>query len=176
MASTKHVLATGFHGTHVNHVDSILSQGLLYSTNEWDWLGDGVYFFQDSPLRAREWAEQHHGTSNAAVLQATIRLENCVDLLDIAWWPTLSSSHRQFVEREKVLPKQTATSGAHRLDRAVLNYMVTVLAESGQTVRCLRAAFVEGERLFPASALYSRSHVQIAVRDPLLIEGLTVLG
>ena len=176
MASTKHVLATGFHGTHVDHVDSILSRGLRYSTNEWDWLGDGVYFFQDSPLRAREWAEVHHGTSNAAVLQATIRLEDCVDLLDIAWWPTLSSSHRHFVEREKVLPKQTATSGAHRLDRAVLNYMVTVLGESGQAVRCLRAAFVEGERLFPASALYSRSHVQIAVRDPLLIESLTVLG
>ena len=176
MASAKHVLATGYHGTHVDYVDSILAQGLRYSTNEWDWLGDGVYFFQDSPLRALEWAEEHHGKSNAIVLRATIRLESCVDLLDIAWWPTLRLTHSQFVEREKALPKQTATSGAHRLDRAVLNYMVTVLGESGQAVRCLRAAFVEGERLFPASALYSRSHVQIAVRDPLLIEGLTVLG
>lgn len=176
MAPAKHILATGYHGTHVDHLESIFADGLRYSTNEWDWLGDGVYFFQDSPFRAREWAEQHHGPANAAVLRATIRLESCVDLLDIAWWPTLSSSHRQFVEREKVLPRQTATSGAHRLDRAVLNYMAAVLAEEGQTVRCLRAAFVEGERLFPASALYSRSHVQIAVRDPLLIEDLTVLG
>jgi len=176
MAPARHILATGYHGTHVGRLESILANGLRYSTNEWDWLGDGIYFFQDSPLRTREWAEEHHGRSNAAVLRAVIRLEDCVDLLDIEWWPTLSSSHRQFVEREKVLPKQTATSGAHRLDRAVLNYMVGVLAEDGQNVRCLRGAFVEGERLFPASALYSRSHVQIAVRDPLLIEDLTVLG
>lgn len=176
MPSTPSLVAIGYHGTHSDHVDSIYEDGWHISGNEWDWLGDGVYFFQDSPSRAREWAEKRHGKAHAAVLRATIALEDCVDLLDIGWWDPVRRAHREFVAREKALPVQLAGSLAHRLDRAVLNYMVTTLAEAGQTVRTLRAAFVEGDRLHETSALFSHSHVQIAVRDLALIRSLEVVG
>jgi hypothetical protein len=39
------------------------------------------------------------------------------------------------------------------------------LEERDITVKAIRAAFVEGDPIFPNSALGSKSHVQIAVRD-----------
>jgi hypothetical protein len=34
----------------------------------------------------------------------------------------------------------------------------------------IRAAFTEGERLFPNSAIFDLTHVQIAIRNPVLIQ------
>ncbi|HEU4883856.1 MAG TPA: hypothetical protein VFT45_16470 [Longimicrobium sp.] len=49
--------AIGYHGTSAEAARRILSSGFEISRNEYDWLGDGAYFFQDAPLRAREWAK-----------------------------------------------------------------------------------------------------------------------
>lgn len=62
------------------------------------------------------------------------------------------------------LPRQTR--GAHRLDRAVLNLTVELLSQQGMQVRSVRSIFVEGEPIYEHSALWTHSHVQIAVRDP----------
>jgi len=57
------------------------------------------------------------------------------------------------------------SSGAHRLDRAVINYAVGALGEAGTIIKSVRAVFAEGAPAFPGSALFDRSHVQIAARD-----------
>jgi hypothetical protein len=71
------------------------------------------------------------------------------------------------------LPRQTA--GAHRLDRAVVNYAVQMLAREGEQVRVVRGVFAEGVSVFPGSAIMDRAHVQIAVRDASLIEASELL-
>ncbi|HEX8737958.1 MAG TPA: hypothetical protein VF721_21680 [Pyrinomonadaceae bacterium] len=161
----------GFHGTSINYVEKILSEGFKPSNNEYDWLGDGVYFFQDAPGRAWEWARRIH-KENAAVIGAKIRLEACIDLLDIRWTSVLSELYDSFLTQMKrsnlELPKQS--SGAHRLDRLVINYAVGFLAERETKIRCVRGAFIEGKPIFPDSAIFDRAHVQIAVRDIMLIE------
>lgn len=65
--------AIGFHGTSAGAAQRILSTGFEISRNEYDWLGDGAYFFQDAPVRALEWARQRFG-DDAAVLGAEIDL------------------------------------------------------------------------------------------------------
>lgn len=136
------------------------------SQNPYDWLGDGVYFFQDAPQRAWEWAVEHHGNA-AAVIGATIHLVDCVDLLDLSWHPVISDAYNSYLsnlkESERALPEQIG--GAHRLDREVLNYTIGVLSEHGLKIACVRAAFAEGQPVYPDSAIFDRSHVQIAVRD-----------
>jgi hypothetical protein len=158
--------AIGFHGTSAEAARRILASGFEISRNEYDWLGDGAYFFQDAPVRALEWARQRFG-EGAAVIGAEIDLRNSVDLLDIPWESIIQRAHRQYVERfvraGEPIPRQTA--GAHRLDRHVINYLAGGMARDGFQVRSVRAAFAEGEPLFPGSALLSRAHVQIAVRD-----------
>jgi hypothetical protein len=51
----------------------------------------------------------------------------------------------------------------------VINRTVKLLGREGIRVRSVRSAFIEGEPLFPGSALWSRAHVQIAVRDAAAI-------
>jgi hypothetical protein len=160
----------GYHGTSSSPASVILRDGFQPSSNNYDWLGDGVYFFQDAPHRAWEWARQKHGT-DAAVVGARIKLEFCIDLLDIEWFQTLSAAYDGFLRKiqQTGLPFPRQTGGAHRLDREVLNYAIAVLKEQGYSIKSVRAAFAEGAPAFPNSALLNRSHVQIAVRDTSVI-------
>ncbi|MGH2608519.1 MAG: hypothetical protein ACRDHF_05465 [Tepidiformaceae bacterium] len=160
----------GYHGTSRAAATDILREGFRPSANSYDWLGTGIYFWQDAPRRAREWAEANHSAA-PAVLEATIDLISCLDLLDIGWPDTLRQAHAAFVAQRaavgRPLPRQTV--GAHRLDTAVLNLSVQILQRDGATIHSVRAAFAEGGPMFPRSALSLRGHVQIAVRDPSVI-------
>lgn len=170
--------AIGYHGTSSAVAQVVLRDGFTYSRNAYDWLGDGVYFFQDAPNRAREWAQQRYG-ADGVLLRSVIRLDDCLDLLDIEDGALLGEAYVSFVQiSERLgipLPRQTA--GAHRLDRAVVNYAVTFLAQRrGNVARVVRGVFGEGTPVFPGSAILNRAHVQIAVRDASLIETTELLS
>ncbi|ESY21400.1 hypothetical protein [Mesorhizobium sp. LNJC394B00] len=170
------VTAIGQHGTSLAAAGSIIRDGFHPSSKPEDWLGDGVYFFQDAPQRAREWAISRYN-DDAAVVEASIDLTNFLDLLDIEWTNWLAEVHDQYVAKLKAegtaLPTQKG--GAHRLDRAVLNYAVDVLKASGIEIAGIRGAFTEGSAIFPNSALFNRSHVQIAVRDLAAIKKARII-
>jgi hypothetical protein len=165
--------AIGYHGTSVERAERILASGFQASHNEYDWLGDGAYFFQDAPGRAWEWARERFG-GEAAVVGAEIDLDGCMDLLDSSWHGVLRDAHADLRARLRKLgyPEPRQTRGAHRLDREVVNHAAKRLERGGIPVRSVRAAFAEGEPLFPGSALYSRSHIQITVRDSSAIQRL----
>jgi hypothetical protein len=173
----EHQHVVGYHGTSREAAERILRSGFLISRNPYDWLGDGVYFFQDAPARAAAWAYDLYGPSRI-VLQATIAIRDCLDLLDMRWTRTLTVAYDGFLAQLKragrPLPKQRKGSGAHRLDREVINYAVGVLSEQGVNIRVVRSAFIEGEPIFPDSALFDRSHVQLAVRDTSCIANVRI--
>lgn len=158
--------AIGFHGTSAEAARRILSTGFEVSRNEYDWLGDGAYFFQDAPHRAGEWARQRFG-ADAAVIGPEIDLDDCIDLLDIPWERVILTTYQDYIAHltsaGAPIPRQA--QGAHRLDRNVMNYLTGRIGGGGMRARSVRAAFREGQPLFPGSALWSRAHVQIAVRD-----------
>ncbi|MGB8700868.1 MAG: hypothetical protein WCD18_15750 [Thermosynechococcaceae cyanobacterium] len=168
-----HLEIYGYHGTTTAKAMNILTQGFRASDNDYDWLGTGIYFFQDAPLRAEQWATQQY-PENPAVIRALIRLDNCIDLFDIGWQPGLKNLYNSFVEQyrgtNRPLPTQNPDrSKAHRLDCAFFNYSIEFISLAGQTVDSVRAAFMEGDRLFPNSAIFDLAHVQIAIRNPALI-------
>ena len=160
------MIVLGYHGTSSEAADMILRGGFQISRNTYDWLGDGVYFFQDAPHRAWEWAFRGHG-NDGAVVRAEIRIVDCMDLLDRDWTQVISDTYDSYVKNlrdsGRNMPQQS--EGAHRLDREVINYAVGVLSESGINIACVRAAFAEGRPVYPDSAIYDRAHIQIAVRD-----------
>jgi hypothetical protein len=49
----------GFHGCDRKTADRVVGTGkhLRLSRNDYDWLGHGVYFWENDPLRARQWAK-----------------------------------------------------------------------------------------------------------------------
>lgn len=86
----------GYHGTSREKALEIIDRGFNLSTNDYDWLGTGVYFFQDAPVRALAWAKERYPDS-PAVIKSELVLENCIDLLDIAWNPVIRETYEMFV-------------------------------------------------------------------------------
>ena len=81
--------------------DLEVAQKLINSPNKirksekpYDWLGHGMYFWENNLLRAQQWAkekERRGEIKNAAVVGAVITLDNCLDLLDSSSIELLSS-------------------------------------------------------------------------------------
>jgi predicted dehydrogenase len=55
------------------------------SSNDWDWLGHGIYFWERAPRRALRWALERYPTlsQRPAVLGAYLQLGRCFDLLGL---------------------------------------------------------------------------------------------
>lgn len=78
------------------------------SINDWDWLGNGIYFWEHSPARAFRWAQEQgkrHGFT-PSVLGAVIQLGNCFDLLNEAITTLLGDGFRE-LERTYAAAGQT---------------------------------------------------------------------
>lgn len=157
----------GFHGTSRDAAARILDRDVVFSNQSYDWLGDGFYLWQDSPWRAQEWAESRYG-SDAAVVAVRVDLDGCLDLLNPRWQSLLRDADAQFVleclAEGRAVPSNTP-SGNRARDCATINWFCDRAAETGLLVRSVRAVFEEGEPIFEASGIRTRSHVQIAVRD-----------
>lgn len=135
------------------------------SQNEYDWLGEGIYFWEHSPERARRWAG-----ADGIVIGAVIQLGQCLDLTDIQSTEMLPKAYeraRAFCKRTKrPLPTNQGREFKNRkLDCLVLNHLVESLGKEGLTVQTVRGAFEEGESAFPGSMLKKETHIQVAVRD-----------
>src|SRR5438874_6156239 len=81
----------GYHGCDASVADRVLSgkSVLKLSTNPYDWLGEGIYFWEHGPQRAYEWAIEQMSFDGKrfrepSVLAAKINLGVCLDLLDTA--------------------------------------------------------------------------------------------
>lgn len=176
------IMVYGYHGTSRERASIILrTREVVASANEYDWLGRGSYFWQDAPARAYDYARQPRvrrslGTTEVTAIGTLIALPvgDCVDLLDILWSERVRAAFASLQEWRALFGEAVASqdpeAGRHPLDRAVLDHMVTLRLERGQRIRAVRATYREGEPLFKNSALYSRGHVQIAIRDETLLQ------
>ena len=170
----------GYHGCSRDTADTILAeQRFLPSTRAYDWLGEGVYFWEYAPYRAREWAEARctRDGGEPAVIRATIRLGRCLNLLDIEHIPDLVLMYNSFVQTlgESGLPRNT-DRGAHFLDRLIIDAHCRALARRTATgVQTVRGQFAEGNPIYPGSKILEKAHSQIAVRDPSCIVKATLV-
>jgi hypothetical protein len=76
-------LVLGFHGCATDTYNAVLkdSAPLAPSTNSYDWLGSGIYFWENSFSRAIDWATARH-PDNPAVIGAVIDPGHCLNLTD----------------------------------------------------------------------------------------------
>ena len=159
--------AIGFHGTNKEAVRHLLAGDIRPSDQHFEWLGTGFYLWQDSPWRAREWAEDRFGPE-AAIVVARVDLDGCLDLLNPAWQAELRDADFELVFERMTeglpIPVNTDT-GNHARDAATINFYCDRVADGGGIIRSVRAVFEEGDPIFEASKIRSQSHVQIAVRD-----------
>ncbi|WP_319419733.1 hypothetical protein [Pleurocapsa sp. FMAR1] len=119
MYSTKPSFVYGFHGIDRDAAIHILNQedNFRHSNNSYDWLGNGIYFWENNYQRAIQYAQENSKRSNSTiktpfVLGAVLDLGNCLDLLAQKYIDYLSIAFNvleQYLEREnKLLPMNSA--------------------------------------------------------------------
>lgn len=158
---------------------------LLPSQNSWDWLGEGIYFWEQNPLRAVEYAVESAQRKQfnkkpieiPFVIGAIIDLGNCLNLTESGSLKILSTAYTGLkLLKDLSGEAMPVTNGNNRaLDCAVIEYLHQTQKVNNQpqfdTVRC---AFPEGEQAYPNSFISSRLHMQICVRNAECIKGFFI--
>lgn len=171
-------IVLGYHGAKTGDAAEYAKKLLLgeasveqwkSSENEYDWLGDGIYFWEHSPERARRWAG-----ADGIVVGAVIQLGYCLDLTDLHFTDLLKQSYEalklEFESNKLPLPRNKGRALKLRvLDCLVINSLSPYVLEVVDTVR---GAFEEGDEAFPGAALRTETHIQVAVRNRRCILGV----
>lgn len=166
----------GYHGCDGRVAERLLAgDDFKKSTNAYDWLGHGIYFWETNPLRGLEFAKAlksaPRGPSKIkkpAVIGAAIDLGLCLDLTTSAGVEQLRIAHKRLVEISAKaafeLPKNSADKLRRNLDCAVIQTLHQIRHEAGQPpIETVRGVFLEGSRIYRTAGFYEKTHIQICV-------------
>ncbi len=183
-AAYHHRLVVGYHGCEREYGEAVLlgKAQLQPSSNDYDWLGGGIYFWEHGFRRALEWAQENR--KDPFVLGAYLHLGRCLDLTDTWATARLKEAHEAllaYLDRKGLqAPKNSPGRGAvgaerlvRKLDCAVINLLnATEDRDKGSVYyQTVRGVFEEGEEAFPGACIRVKTHIQIAVRDPRRVLG-----
>jgi len=189
----------GYHGCDRATAASVIngSAQLTYDSHKYDWLGNGLYFWENDPKRALLWAEElktrtgSRKVKHPAVIGAVIDLGYCLNLIETENLQLLKSGYslleRKILdanltllkgEKKLELPKNLPGSGGNgdlllrNLDCAVIEGIHEYMREqSEEPFDSVRGVFWEGENLYPNAGFAEKNHIQICVRNQSQIKG-----
>lgn len=181
----------GFHGCDKSLVDEILNnptKHLLPSRNEYDWLGDGIYFWLNDPQRAYEWAVQTHDRNpkkikEPCVIGAVIDLGLCLNFSEREAIKLLQKSYSVLKESFNSLGMDISSTLSNSvpdlggfnlirpLDCAVIKNLHEMMKEENIEFDTIYGYFQEGSDAFVGAGIKEKSHVQICVRNTDCIKG-----
>lgn len=181
----------GFHGCDSEIAERVFAgrASLKPSKNDYDWLGHGVYFWENNPRRALDYARllqrnpdrSRTRIKKPAVIGAVIDLGFCFNLLDSQFIGMLKESHEQLrklhAASEIPFPTNRRVGGStdlllRHLDCAVIETLHQARARSGyRPFDSARGVFVEGEPIYPGAGINEFNHIQVCVRDVKRIKG-----
>lgn len=180
-------IVVGYHGCDQHVLEDVLLRGasLKESSNKYDWLGKGVYFWEFSRQRATDFAEEQRERGKIvrpAVLGAYIHLGRCFDLTDTLFTEELKEAFPLFKAELERLGEELPANRSPRsstspdillryLDCAVLDWYLDLYGQEYPPYQSVRGVFVEGEPVFEGACIHTKTHIQLAIRDPACILG-----
>jgi hypothetical protein len=191
---------TGYHGTSRTNANRILAKldSFKPSANDGDWLGYGVYFWEDAPVRAKIWAQHRFPLEPIEVLSASVDLTFSLDLFDVTTHRELRRAYVDFVDFEyrsglrttqpelrvevgRAFTSDDRTSNpllrkpVHNYrDRAFIDWYISVLKARKYNVTSVRGVFLSGHAVCRDSYLFDWSHSQISVIDPGVLSDVKI--
>lgn len=199
MYDIKPNLIIGFHGCERQVRDALLMNpnDFKISQKPYDWLGHGIYFWENNYERALQWAmeKKERGIiKEPAVIGAVLYLGYCCDLLDKRYIQLLADYFTKLKTRYHKLQQQLPENKdlkednyknklLRNLDCAVIEYMhekiqdqvQSDIAEKGYSPYKIfdstRGVFIEGGPAFEGAGIFEKSHIQICIRNPNCIQG-----
>ena len=181
-------LVLGFHGCDESTAQLLLNDKPTFkqSKNHYDWLGNGMYFWENDPARAWEYVNEAKARNpdkypNPTVIGAVLDLGHCLNLTENKYKNLLKDAYTQFkkavleANAEEMPQNEEAYEDDHDkllrpLDRAVIEFL-HYINDDTQKFDSVRGMFVEGEELYEGAGFHEKTHVQIAIRNPVMIKG-----
>ena len=193
MYSSGNGLIIGFHGCDLevrNKIISTKGEILKISKNEYDWLGQGIYFWEGNAQRALDFAtylsenpphNKKQKIKTPAVLGAVINLGYCFDLLDSENLKDLKDAF-DFVKKsnEKHNIKMPINLPLREDGDLLIRYLDCTVIETAMRINediakreydSVRGVFFEGDELYENAGFKGKNHIQIALRNPNCIKG-----
>ena len=175
-------IVLGFHGCDEKVGRAVIAgeTQLQHSRNDYDWLGHGIYFWENAPWRAWQFAceQKKRGVVKTPfVIGALLDLGDCVNLLDINHHQTLRDAYEIYNgmfpdESVRAINKGGGNRVLRRLDCAVFQALHFTLENNHELpVDSVRCAFEEGSPTFPGSDILDKTHIQICIRNPACVKG-----
>lgn len=175
-------LVIGFHGCDKSIADKVIcgDNDLKASVNDYDWLGNGIYFWENNLERALEWARKSPKIKEPSAIGAIIDLGYCMDLMDSEYLKDLKTAYQTLEATMQLMNKpmpvnegSTPDKLIRKLDCAVIETVHTMNEVSGENVSCdsVRGVFWEGKDLYPNAFFKEKNHIQICIRNPNCIKG-----
>lgn len=181
-------LIIGFHGCDRSVVDKVINgkDNLIASTNDYDWLGNGIYFWENNEERAMAWAVQLSKRKNSsvkepAVVGAIIDLGYCFDLTDNHYLNELKEGYDALIkmcqEANIPLPQNSIVGKStdlllRKLDCSVIQSIHRLHRQQGnEPYDSVRGVFWEGNPVYPNAGFREKNHIQICVCNPNCIKG-----
>lgn len=180
MYQTLHNLVLGFHGCSRETYERVLydHEELNNSINDYDWLGNGIYFWENSYERALEWAKMHKADEEPSVVGAVLDLGVCLNLSDYGCTHALSMAYEllkyECENAEIELPQNSGKKDKplRRLDCAVIERLHKMNRTIGRPqYDSIRGIFFEGKPIYPDAGFLDKTHIQICIRNPNCIKG-----
>ena len=188
MYSTLPSLVLAFHGCDRSVFEKVLYEGqdLRPSSNDYDWLGAGVYFWEQNYERGLSWAHEQAKRGiieDPAVVGAVIDPGFCLNLTDSRYIDLVETEYRlmeaEFLVAGIEMPKnegRTEDRLFRRLDRAVIEHLHSRIAASApesdfEPFDSVRGLFSEGRPVYEGAGFRKKTHVQLCVRNPNCIKG-----
>jgi hypothetical protein len=191
MYSTKTGLVLGFHGCDKSIINDILlgKKELKQSNNTYDWLGHGIYFWENSPSRAVEFAEFLKNNPQRAktpiktpsVIGAVIDLGYCLDFTDYSNLQLLKGGYELLKTAIDTLEVKLTNKpiGENKdllfreLDCAVIETLHSLRSPDSdlKPFDSVRGVFWEGREIYPNAGFKEKNHIQICIRNKNCIKG-----
>lgn len=173
----------GYHGCDQDIGERLLSGSAFKpSSNDYDWLGPGIYFWEANPLRGLEFAREvsrrkASKISKPFVIGAVIELGLCLDLTTSNGLEWVKIAYESLVDVTRAahlaMPSNSTDQLRRNLDCAVVRRLHTILeAQKAPAIDTVKGIFTEGAPAYPGSGFREKTHVQIAVRNPQCIKGV----
>ncbi|HWW40731.1 hypothetical protein [Pedobacter sp.] len=189
----------GFHGCDESDCHSLLnsSSKIKSSKEAFDWLGHGMYFWENNYERALIWAKdkkKRGKLKNPAVIGAIIQPGHCCDFTDTkyievikAYYRLLSDKHykagvplpvnkdvKHDLHKDQLMRELDCTT-IEFMHNGILNQFSSDVNSKGYSefrlFDSVKGVFTEGGPAFPGAGIYNKSHIQICVRNSNCIKG-----
>jgi hypothetical protein len=194
-------LIIGFHGCDKYAAEALINNPdtIKISDEPHDWLGHGMYFWENNEERARQWAVERQQrkkrpVADAAVIGAVLQLGYCCDLTDSRFIELLKDHYKTMADvygksRSPMPVNRDLSTDLHKnkllrvLDCTVIEFMHTYIAKQYKRDKIARGfsnlkifdstrgVFTEGGPIYSGAEIFEKTHIQICIRNSNCIKG-----